>query len=265
MAGALHLQKRFKTEESKQQVARLVRQCGVDDAMRILNIKSRDKFLRFVTRLVDAGGFCDISPVKGLRRGQKRMFLDKHQETIQDCVEIFGEEWTMEHFCLGTRTLDRRNGSSPRRQWQKQTHAEAAKLKADTALSAIESLEKRLDRVEHTLSIFDTRIEKAEEGNRVNNIELKQQLEQYGQFVEKVSSSVGAPVGQFFKLFIAFYLQNVIPIDKSMEILEQLDPLDIESLIPDNHKRKQRAKVLEEFPLLEIIERLKESDNGNKV
>lgn len=257
MAGHLYLQRRFKSLEARQRLLMTLWADGVDKCMTAYGIKSREQFARFITKMVKEDDFKPMSPLAGISGGQKFKILIEHQDMIMEFEALLGKEVTRCIFNLSEVTLENLKAHTTRHDWIKATpRAEVANIKASTALSAIERLEKRLDRIEHIIDLHDTRIEKAEEGSRVNAADIRQQLEQYSQFVEKVSGTVGAPVGQFFKMFIAFFLQRLIPIDRTMEILEQIDPLDLEALIPDSHKRKRRAKALKENPLLETIEKL---------
>jgi len=231
----LHLLQRFATEEARKQFAQTVRAHGVNGAMKIYGISNRGRFERFVKLLLDSGEFCQTpSPLSELRGGQKHMFLRQHRDTILDCQGIFGKEFCMEHFYMEENTLDELERVAPSPEYKKQTHAERAELKSDTALNISKDLDKKLLRLE-------SRLESIAEAQR-GNLKLIHELEElFHQFVENTSNQIG-------KALIAPLLQSLLSFEGNMP--ERKDELGIDTLVSQATKQ---------------VELIKEADNGNKM
>ncbi len=90
----------------------------------------------------------ELPQLAGLSRGEKHQFIRMHRETIIDFCDLFGDDATCRLFHLQVKTLERIKGRPADREYKKVTHAEAALLKADTALQVLSKLESRVAHLE---------------------------------------------------------------------------------------------------------------------
>ena len=121
----------------------------------------------------------ELPQIARLKPGEKNMFIRHHHETILDFCDLFGDNATLKQFNLRIDTLDRIKGTAPVREYKKVSHAEAPESKADTALRALETLERKVSYLEvEVTAIANMRREIAE---------LK---ELYNEFTEVTASKI---------------------------------------------------------------------------
>ena len=168
-----------------------------------------------------------MDDIKNLIGGPKAMYIRNHRDTILEVLEVAGKEVAMQTFNLRESTLDRLITQSPTRYHQKQTNASEAKLRADTALSAIESLGEKLDR-------FEIRVERLREDTQQNREAIRELKDLYGEFVNQVS-------GQISQTLILPLLQALkIDADK-VSLPERPDPLDVSFILAQGERWQNRA------------------------
>ena len=166
----------------------------------------------------------ELKVVATLRGGVKAKWLRDNHERVLDYCEAFSESVARFDLHLKQDTLERLIATPIHRQYEKKTNAYRANLKADTALNAIEGLEKKLSMQETRVDMIKAQQEDIIKGQR-NLVEL------FGQFRESVSQQVGAS-------YVLPMLQNLIQFSGNLP--EIPNPLSIDTLIEQATKTVKR-------------------------
>lgn len=208
------LKRKFKGKE--REVLEVVRLFSVKEAMARYGLKTRRSFMWWLKSQPSCPPI-PTNKLAGLKGGEKAKFNREHQETIRDCLEIFGKEFTMENFHIGTvdqlNEVVNRNHRPP----TKLTKADRAELKADTALKVAMEIERKV-------TLLQDRIEIIKEGEVANRKAINQLKEIFGRFTEMVSNRIG-------EAMVTPFLKHLIPADESFNLPEAPDPLNIKALI----------------------------------
>jgi len=245
------LEQRLKDKELE--VLEVVRSQGIKKAMSLYGIRTRNTFTWWL-KMHSNGNSLYPNPLAGFSGGEKANWLRKHRNTILDCLEIFGEDFAMEHFCLKEETLHQLKSAGEKPFGQKLTKLGTVELKANSALDIAEQAQRKTELLEARLETHQARQEEI--------IKRQKQLEKlFYQFEARVSRRAGTLViAPFVERLIQEYLQSCD------NLPEQFDPLSLESLCVDGKKSQLEygaIKSTPDNPLLETIVKFKLLKRGN--
>lgn len=224
----ISLDKQFAGKENE--VLQAVKLLSVNGAMKQYNLKHKGTFLHWIRQ--QPSGNLYLTKLAGMSGGEKSKFYREHRATILDCLDIFGEDFTMSGFYINSKEkLDEIVRHNHNRPSSKPTRADRAELKANTALDMAQEL---LHRVE----LFELKIEVIAQGERDNRKAINELKDLFGKFSEMVSNRIG-------NAMITPLLQHLIQIDDNLNPAEVPNPLSVETLISQGEASQAKAGAVE--------------------
>lgn len=275
----ISLKKQFTGKESE--IIGAVKEYGIDTARAMFKVRHRKTFLHWLKENTSENWQPNpLETVKGVQRGgDKIRFNHEHRQTILDCLEIFGTEWTMANFHLKADTLDRLvrfdhhsfTGYSKRL-----TKLERMEFDLKEALARIKELEHRAD-------VQDTKSDIIGGDNR----DLKFGQNELGEAFQNLAETTARQISEGLIVPLTQYVLRTPEQVKALELtdlsLEHLQsqarkqlgqgveasPAAMET-IGDNHKKEDSQKLneiianlaLDQNPLLSTIARSKLNAGG---
>lgn len=254
---AISLQKKFTGREAK--IVQAVKDYDIDSVMVLYGVKHRNTFIRWLKE--NTSEQWKPNPLSGMAGGERELWLRTHRSTILDCLEIFGKDWTITHFCFSHDTLDRLIQSDHEPFRQKLTRMERLELDVKYLKEQMEEDRKWRDRAEIRLQMVDE--QRREETRTVKTIE-----EAFYSFTKTTSKQLSQGISEPLEQLFQYLLERLIKPNKQLPPPLEKPDLTIDSAVTNLKKAQFQHKVIKsipENPLLETITRINTNNrtNGN--